>query len=97
MDHAVESHPEPSVYVKVAAILAGVTAVEVGLYYTDLSGIRLVSLLVGLAAIKFGMVAAFFMHLRFDGRLLRRLFVTGIVLAIGVFSVALITLDILFQ
>jgi cytochrome c oxidase subunit 4 len=97
VDHVAESHPEAGVYVRVAAILAAVTAVEVGLYYTDLSGIRLVSLLVGLAAIKFGMVAAYFMHLRFDGRLLRRLFVTGIALAVGVFSVALFTLDILFK
>jgi hypothetical protein len=41
------------------------------------------------------MVAAYFMHLKFDGRLLRRLFVTGIVLAGGVYSVALFTLDVL--
>ena len=95
--HDADSHPDDGVYVRVAAILAVVTAVEVGLYYTDLSGIQLVSLLVGLAAIKFGMVVAYFMHLRFDGRLLRRLFVTGVLLAAGVFSVALFTLDILFR
>jgi cytochrome c oxidase subunit IV len=89
------AHPGQAQYIRVAVILALVTAVEVGLYYTDLDGLSLVSLLAGLAAVKFGMVAAYFMHLRFDGRLLRRMFVTGIVLACGVYFVALITLDVL--
>jgi hypothetical protein len=41
------------------------------------------------------MVAAYFMHLRFDGRLLRRLFVTGIILAISVYTIFLLTLHVL--
>jgi cytochrome c oxidase subunit IV len=89
------AHLGDAQYIRVALILAVVTAVEVGLYYTDLDGLRLVSLLAGLAVVKFGMVAAYFMHLRFDGHLLRRLFVTGIILACGVYFVALITLDVL--
>jgi cytochrome c oxidase subunit IV len=97
VDPHTDEHPSDGVYVRVAAILAVVTAVEVGLYYTDLSGIQLVSLLVGLAAIKFGMVVAYFMHLRFDARLLRRLFVTGVILAGFVFTIALVTLDILLK
>ena len=96
-DAHADEHPDDGVYVKVAAILAAVTAVEVGLYYTDLSGIQLVALLMGLAVIKFGMVVAYFMHLRFDARLLRRLFVTGVVLAGFVFSIALFTMDILLR
>jgi cytochrome c oxidase subunit IV len=96
-DPHADLHPDDGVYVKVAAILAVVTAIEVGLYYTDISGVQLVALLVGLAAIKFGMVVAYFMHLRFDARLLRRLFVTGVLLAAGVFSVALFTMDILLR
>ncbi|HEY3238443.1 MAG TPA: cytochrome C oxidase subunit IV family protein [Acidimicrobiia bacterium] len=93
-DHA---HPGQRKYVTVALILAVVTAVEVGLYYTDLTGLLLVSPLLGLAFVKFGMVAAYFMHLKFDGRLLRRLFVTGIVLALTIYSVALFTLDVLLH
>jgi cytochrome c oxidase subunit 4 len=96
-DPQIEAHPDDGVYVRVAAILAAVTAIEVGLYYTDLSGIELVALLMGLAVIKFGMVVAYFMHLRFDARLLRRLFVTGVILAGFVFSVALFTMDILLR
>ena len=45
-----------------------------------------------LALIKFAMVAAYFMHLKFDSPLLRRLFITGIVLAGVVYTVALVTL-----
>jgi cytochrome c oxidase subunit 4 len=93
--HQEHAHPGTALYVGVAVVLAVVTAVEVGLYYTSLTGPRLVSLLVGLAALKFGMVAAYFMHLKFDGRLLRRLFGTGIALAGGVYTVALFTLDVL--
>lgn len=89
------SHPGQAHYVRVAIVLAAVTAVEVGLYYTDLGGLGLVALLAGLAVVKFGMVAAYFMHLRFDGQLLRRMFVTGIVLACSVYFVALVTLDVL--
>lgn len=90
-------HPGPAFYLRVALILAVVTGIEVALYYTSLSGYSLVAILMGLAVIKFGMVAAYFMHLKFDARLLRRLFVTGIVLAGFVYTVALITLDLLIR
>ena len=91
------AHGHPSVvrYVIVAIVLAIVTAIEVALYYTSLSGFALVAPLMILALVKFAMVAAFFMHLRFDGRLLRRLFVTGIILAIAVYTIFLLTLHVL--
>jgi cytochrome c oxidase subunit 4 len=37
------------------------------------------------------MVVLWFMHLRFDSRLFRRLFVTGIVLALFVYTIVLTT------
>ncbi len=43
------------------------------------------------AIVKFTTVVAFFMHLRFDSRLFRRLFVLGLVLAIFVFTIVLTT------
>jgi cytochrome c oxidase subunit 4 len=88
-------HPSPVRYVVVAVVLAVITAIEVALYYTSLSGVSLVAPLLFLAFIKFAMVAAYFMHLRFDGRLLRRLFVTGIILAMTVYTIALLTLHVL--
>jgi cytochrome c oxidase subunit 4 len=96
LPHDAHAHPSPLKYVGVAMILAFVTAIEVALYYLDLPDKLLVALLMGLAFFKFGMVAAYFMHLKFDGRLLRRLFVTGILLALAVYTVALLTLDVLF-
>ena len=43
---------------------------------------------------KFAIVALYFMHLKFDNKLLRRLFVTGFVLAIFCYVVYLSTLHV---
>ncbi len=94
---AAPHHPGQAQYVRVAVALAVLTAVEVAVYYFDLPGKLLVAVLVGLATVKFSLVAAYFMHLKFDARLLRRLFVTGIVLACAVYAVGLFTLDVLFH
>jgi cytochrome c oxidase subunit 4 len=44
---------------------------------------------------KFAIVAAFFMHLKFDSPMLRRVFITGIALAGVVYTIALLTLSVL--
>jgi cytochrome c oxidase subunit IV len=85
------AHPGPAQYIKVAVILAVATAAEVGLYYMNLPHPLLVALLIFFAIIKFALVVLFFMHLRFDSRLFRRLFVTGIALALTVYLVVLLT------
>jgi caa(3)-type oxidase subunit IV len=95
-EHDAHTHPSPAQYVGIAIILATITAVEIGLYYINMPDKLLVAMLLGLAFIKFSMVAAYFMHLKFDGRLLRRLFITGICLAAVVYFIALITLNLLF-
>jgi cytochrome c oxidase subunit 4 len=84
------AHPGPREYIKVAVVLAIATALEVGLYYMDLPHGLLISLLLFFAVIKFSLVALWFMHLRFDSRIFRRLFVTGIILAISVYMVVLL-------
>ncbi|MGH9150765.1 MAG: cytochrome C oxidase subunit IV family protein [Acidimicrobiales bacterium] len=85
------AHPSDAQYVKIALILAVVTAVEVGLYYTDL-GVNVTNgMLMVLAIVKFAMVAAYFMHLRFDSHILRRLFLTGLVLALVIYVLTLLT------
>jgi cytochrome c oxidase subunit 4 len=48
--------------------------------------------LIVLSFVKFGMVGLYFMHLKFDTHLFRRLFVLGIILALTVYAVALVTL-----
>jgi cytochrome c oxidase subunit 4 len=88
------SHPGPAQYVKVAIVLAVATGLEVGLYYIKgLPTGLLVFLLLFFAVIKFSLVALWFMHLRFDSRLFRRLFVTGIYLATTVYLIVLVTFE----
>lgn len=84
-----EGHPSDFLYVKIAVTLALLTAIEVALSYLDMPHVLLVGLLLFVMAIKFGMVAAFFMHLKFDNRLLNRVFYSGLFLAIGVYVAAL--------
>jgi cytochrome c oxidase subunit 4 len=83
-------HPGPGEYIKVAIVLAVVTAIEVGAYYvTGLSDIVLAIGLLVMLVIKFALVGLWFMHLRFDSALFRRLFIVGIILAIAVYTVAM--------
>ena len=84
-------HPSDLQYIGIALVLGALTAIEVGLYYVkSLSSTANAILLLALAAIKFFVVAAFFMHLKFETRLFKRLFVGGGILAgfcyIGVLS-----------
>ena len=94
-DHAHAGHPSEWQYVKIAIFLAIVTAIEVALYYVaeneTVASVQTPVLLV-LAAVKFGVVAMYFMHLKFDNRLFRRLFVTGLITAVFVYVVYLGTL-----
>jgi len=84
-------HPSELEYIKVAAILAAITLAEVAVYYVkSLEGL-LVPILLVFSTIKFAIVALWFMHLRFDSRLFRRLFVTGILLATFVYTIVLAT------
>jgi len=94
--HAPEhTHPTPVKYVGIAIFLAIVTALEVALYYITMPEWLVVVLLLTLATMKFALVAGFFMHLKFDSPMLRRLFITGLVLAGVVYFVALATLSVL--
>ena len=52
------------------------------------------TLMLVMMAVKFALVALYFMHLRFDSKLFRRLFVTGIILAIAVYIIALTSLHV---
>lgn len=83
-------HPTPRKYVGVAIVLAILTAIEVTISYVDSLRSILVYVLLVLALVKFQLVAAWFMHLRFDNAIFRRLFITGIVTALLVFSVVLV-------
>ena len=91
--HEGPAHPSDKQYVMIGVILGVLTLIEVGLYYVDIGSLNNATLLV-LAVAKFIIVAMFFMHLKFDRPILRRLFVMGIVLAIAVYMAYLLTLGV---
>jgi cytochrome c oxidase subunit 4 len=88
-----EHHPSAMEYLQIGAILTVVTAIEVALYYIDLDFTLLCILLILLSIAKFGLVVAWFMHLKFDSRLFTIAFATGLVTAMAVFAAALATLN----
>ena len=91
-DHPADGHPDAAEYIKVGLILGVITAIEVAIYYVDALGDTLLPMLLALSAAKFVLVMLWFMHLRFDNRLLTILFTTGLVLVTGLFVVVLSTI-----
>ena len=87
-------HPEHAsigTYLKVAAILAVITALEFGVIYIRQLTPILVPLLLILSVGKFALVVMYFMHLRYDPKPLTFLFVAPLLLAIGL-AIAVMTL-----
>lgn len=97
--HLVEehAHPGPAEYIKVAVILGIVTALEVSVIYVDSLRPFWAPLLLSMMALKFALVGLWFMHLKFDSRLFRRLFISGIILAMTVYAVVLLTFGLLLD
>ena len=87
--HDEHDHPSDSQYVIIALILAALTAIEILMFVfeEDLprSGVKLG--LIFLMVVKFWIVGAYFMHLKFDKPILWQLFVAGLVLAVAVYFI----------
>jgi cytochrome c oxidase subunit 4 len=92
----VRPHPSPQRYVMIAAILVVATAAEVGLYYLegDISDGLIIVFFLMFAAIKFTLVASWYMHLRTDKPIFRRFFALGIAAAISLYLIVLTTLHV---
>lgn len=84
-------HASDLLYIKVAVGLAVLTAMEVAWPYLVEDGPVLMFPLLIVMAIKFVIIAAFFMHLKFDSKVLSRVFYSGLGLAVGVYIIALLT------
>jgi cytochrome c oxidase subunit IV len=85
-----KAHPSDRDYYVVFAVLAVLTTIEVSSYFfNDLSTTVLVVWLFPLMVLKFVGVCGWFMHLRFDNPLFRRVFVFGLVLAVIVYCIML--------
>ncbi|MFN2503850.1 MAG: cytochrome C oxidase subunit IV family protein [Acidimicrobiales bacterium] len=87
-------HPSEWQYIKVALVLAAITLAEVAVYYVESLEGLLVPILIAMSVVKFGLVVLWFMHLRFDSRLFRRLFLTGIFLALFCYMIFLTSLHV---
>jgi cytochrome c oxidase subunit 4 len=95
-DHEAHQHAHPSDrnYIVVAVLLAAITALEVGTYFLeDPSTTLLVVALFPLMIAKFAVVCGWFMHLRYDNPLFKRVFVFGLSLAIGVYIIVLTSMQ----
>lgn len=96
-DHADHGdHPTEKQYWVIFAVLAVLTAVEILWSYLGLSGLALVLPLIAMMVVKFILVAGIFMHLKFDlsirnGGVFSYVFAFGLVLAILVYAVVLVT------
>lgn len=90
----VRPHPSPLQYVLIAVVLCVITGVEIAVSYTegDIPDGLIVTLLLGMAIIKFVLVAAWYMHLRTDMLIFRRFFILGIVAAMILFTIVLLSL-----
>lgn len=100
--HADDHHgPTDKKLWQIAGILAVITAIEVAWSYLPWSdwghGFAIVAAEVGgllfMMVIKFVIVASYFMHLKWDSKLLTRIFYGGLFLAIAVYLAALATFE----
>ena len=79
----VHEHPTWKQYKWVALILTVITVIEVWVYYIPsfVATRMFVPTLLGMSAIKFGIVVAYYMHLKYDHKLFRALFIGPLIIA----------------
>lgn len=85
-----KGHASPAYYWAIAIILGLITIVEV--WWFDFEGLRylLVPAMLFFSLVKFILVVAFFMHLRFDNKLYSNIFVTCMIIGVFIFSLFLV-------
>ena len=84
-----QSHPGPKEYIIIGIILAVITAIEVGVFYLQLSTLTMSLILIGLSAAKFYLVVMYFMHLKFDDKRFLMLFVAPMIIMVSIMFVLL--------
>jgi cytochrome c oxidase subunit 4 len=95
-DHSENHGMSDAGYIRIAAILAAITALEVSTVYVDFGPLFLPALLI-MMVVKFIMVVSYFMHLKFDNKLFSLMFYAGLVLAVGVYAAFLATFKFFIQ
>jgi cytochrome c oxidase subunit IV len=86
------AHPEPRQYVLIAVVLVVITGFEVAVSYLegDVNSNLLIAALAVMAAVKFFLVVAWFMHLRTDSKIFRRFFLLGLIAAPILYTIVLL-------
>lgn len=84
-------HASVMTYVVVGVVLTIITAIEVAIFYIPALAGVLVPALLAFSAAKFIIVVSFYMHLKYDNAIFRRVFYWPLALAVVV-AVALVTL-----
>jgi cytochrome c oxidase subunit IV len=80
-----ESHGlTPRQYVTIFVVLTVITMIELAVSYSGLAKVALIVILFPLSALKFGIVVALFMHLRFDSPFFTKMFLGPLILAASV-------------
>ena len=84
--HTGPSHPSSMTYIVIGVVLTVLTAIEIGVYYVPALKGALIPILFILAGVKFFFVVGWYMHLRFDAKLLTWVFMGGLITAIAMLS-----------
>lgn len=95
MSDTAHAHPTPRDYWLIALILAVITGAEVSVTYIDALDSVVALLLITMSAAKFAIVVGYFMHLKYEQRIYRNLFLMGIIAAPILFGTVLLTFGVL--
>src|SRR5262245_6469702 len=95
----IKAHPDPLQYVVVAVVLVVITGVEIGVSYLEgsIPNGLIITLLLVMAAVKFFLVASWYMHLRTDQPVFRRFFIIGSISAVLLYALVLLMLHVSFN
>uniref|UniRef100_A0A7C5VV83 Cytochrome C oxidase subunit IV n=1 Tax=Thermomicrobium roseum TaxID=500 RepID=A0A7C5VV83_THERO len=81
------SQPGVRIWVRILILLTIATVLEVLTYvFEDALGVLTAPILIAFAVVKFVLVVAYYMHLKFDNRLLTGIFVWGLLIALSIFA-----------
>lgn len=86
-----EVHDHVPVYIKLIIVLSILTFAEFGILYVHIPAALMLGTLYSLATLKFGLVVAIFMHLKYDNKILTGIFFSGFTIALAT-MIALIAL-----
>jgi cytochrome c oxidase subunit 4 len=78
------AHPTAKTYILIAVVLTIITVIEVAVFYVPALHPFLAPILLTLSALKFAIVAMWYMHLKFDPKMYSWVFVVPMVFAAAI-------------